>query len=180
MTDQGDPIRAGVVVDVIGQSAVGHPLGHELERISGDTKERDDVWVSQSLPHDGFLEKQLQRPRTRFSNKDDPADGWRNARTFLRPLVSFRATLNTLMQTLLPPWSPCHTSAKPPYAIALTPILERSPLMMCEDGKVAWVPQTARNLRRHRRKISSVVGMEQRAFEVSFAAGRKGEGRGRT
>lgn len=42
-TYEGDPIRAVILVDVIGQSAVGHPLGHELERFGGDTQERNDV-----------------------------------------------------------------------------------------------------------------------------------------
>lgn len=70
-TDQGDPIRAGMFGDVICENAVRHPLGHELQRFGRDTKERDDVRVPQPFPHDGFLEKRLQRPKTVFSNQGD-------------------------------------------------------------------------------------------------------------
>ena len=45
--------------------------------------------------------------------------------------------------------------------------------MMCEDGRVAWAPQMARSLRKHCRKTSSMVGMQQRAFEDSVEKGWK-------
>ena len=47
---------------------------------------------------------------------------------------------------------------------------------MCEDGKVVWWPQMARNLRKHCRKMSSEVGIVPRAYGVLFGSGRKAGG----
>ena len=101
-------------------------------------------------------------------------------RTLARDSSSFRETLNALIQTPLPPWVPRHTSANPPKAIGLSPVLARSPHMIWEDGKVVWWPQMARNLRKHCRKMSSEVGIVPRAYKVQFATVRRAGGKGRT
>ena len=85
-------------------------------------------------------------------------------RTLTRSWVSSGEVLHALIQTLFPPCSPSHTSAKPPYVNALSPGLTRSPVMKCEDGRTMWWPQMARNLRKHCRKTSSEGGMMLRVL----------------
>jgi len=44
-----------MVRDVSRQVDIWHPTRNELDRIGGDTQERDDVWVLQALPHGDHL-----------------------------------------------------------------------------------------------------------------------------
>ena len=45
-THQADPVRAWIFFDVPGQSAVRHPLRHDLQRFCCDADERDDIVMS--------------------------------------------------------------------------------------------------------------------------------------
>src|ERR1700753_3680565 len=71
-------------------------------------------------------------------------------------------TLGYLIQTLMPSYVPSHTWAKLPVPIGSSPTLARSPGIVYEVGKIAWLLQMTWSLRRHRLEISSVIGVTPR------------------
>ena len=68
---QTDPIRSRVLLEVLHQMSIRHPLHNKLERICRSVNKGDDVRVTQPFHLDGRVDEGLQNPGISMNRRSE-------------------------------------------------------------------------------------------------------------